>query len=203
MSKITLEFRSCDDLGTETIRSERLQNNGIASAELSLSFEHSSAYLTTRGEEGPYTSPSGSLACTIIEDYRSNTVFDAVGSIGGFLALVQGLHILLFGRPLFWGILGSRLINPLGLCGMCHSKSFRRRLREKYRYQPSDTGTPGSVTKDPIETIRVGAFLNDFVVEFGPLLGAEDKGETNGEQEEKQALKGEDTRGFGDTKESV
>jgi hypothetical protein len=45
--------------------------------------------------------------CEVVEDYRSSTAFDALGSIGGLLAILQGLHLLLFGRPLFWGITGE------------------------------------------------------------------------------------------------
>ncbi|KAG9124172.1 hypothetical protein FRC07_012583, partial [Ceratobasidium sp. 392] len=58
-----------------------------------------------------------SLICAFIEDYRSSTIFDAIGSIGGLLAILQGMHIMLFGRPMFWGLTGAKLINPFGLFG--------------------------------------------------------------------------------------
>ncbi|KAG8778128.1 hypothetical protein FRC12_025146, partial [Ceratobasidium sp. 428] len=45
---------------------------------------------------GPY--------CTVIEDYRKSSMFDVLGSIGGLLALLQGVHVFLFGRPLLWGM---------------------------------------------------------------------------------------------------
>ncbi|KAG8711668.1 hypothetical protein FRC09_020480 [Ceratobasidium sp. 395] len=82
--------------------------------------------------------------CALIEDYRSSTIFDAIGSIGGLLALLQGLHILLFGRPLFWGFAGQR-------------------LRERYHRQPT-----GGQTDDPSERFRMNTFLRDFVVNLGP-----------------------------------
>lgn len=51
------------------------------------------------------------ITCEVVEDYRSSTALDALGSIGGLLAILQGLHLLLFGRPLFWGIAGRLVIN--------------------------------------------------------------------------------------------
>jgi hypothetical protein len=46
-------------------------------------------------------------SCDFVDDYRSSTIFDAIGSIGGLFALLQALHIMLFGRPLFWGLTGQ------------------------------------------------------------------------------------------------
>ncbi|KAG8711669.1 hypothetical protein FRC09_020481 [Ceratobasidium sp. 395] len=135
-------------------------------------------------------SPSGFMAsklksssmppvCAFIEDYRSSTIFDAIGSIGGLLAVLQGAHILLFGRPLFWGLtgkspitlrywgtdmkVGAKLITPFGLFGGCHSRGFQRRLRDRYHRQPT-AGQAG----DAAEAIRIHAFLRDFVIDFGP-----------------------------------
>lgn len=45
--------------------------------------------------------------CEVTEDYRLNSGFDILASIGGFLAFFQGVHIFLFGRPLFWGMFGE------------------------------------------------------------------------------------------------
>ncbi|KAF8604652.1 hypothetical protein BDV93DRAFT_522354 [Ceratobasidium sp. AG-I] len=104
--------------------------------------------------------------CAFIADYRSSTIFDAIGSIGGLFAILQGVHILLFGRPMFWGITGAKLINPFGILGRCHSRDFRRRLRERYHYQP--VGEHGHSTGDPSDTIRMNAFLRDFIIDFGP-----------------------------------
>lgn len=45
--------------------------------------------------------------CQVVENYRSSSPLDILGSIGGLLALLQGVHIFLFGRPLFWGLFGE------------------------------------------------------------------------------------------------
>ncbi|CAE7146262.1 unnamed protein product, partial [Rhizoctonia solani] len=42
--------------------------------------------------------------CDYIEDYRSGSVLDILGSVGGLFALLQTAHVLLFGRPLLWGL---------------------------------------------------------------------------------------------------
>ncbi|KAG8763606.1 hypothetical protein FRC11_000544 [Ceratobasidium sp. 423] len=96
--------------------------------------------------------------CTYIDDYREGTVLDALGSIGGLFALLQAAHVLLFGKPMLWGLTGAKLITPFGLIGMCTSKGFKRRLRQHYYGQD----TQGS------ETFKVGAFLRDYVLELGP-----------------------------------
>jgi hypothetical protein len=46
----------------------------------------------------------------VIEDYRQHDFATALSSIGGLLAVLQGLHILCFGRPLFWGMLGMSFL---------------------------------------------------------------------------------------------
>lgn len=48
----------------------------------------------------------GDQLCQVAEDYRLTGPFDILASIGGLLAFLQGLHIFLFGRPLFWGMFG-------------------------------------------------------------------------------------------------
>ncbi|CAE7128661.1 unnamed protein product, partial [Rhizoctonia solani] len=96
--------------------------------------------------------------CDYIEDYRSSTIVDVIGSVGGLFALLQALHLLLFGRPLFWGLTGAKLITPFGLLGECSSRGFKRRLNEEY-HTTGDGGT---------ETIRIVKFLRDFVIDFGP-----------------------------------
>ena len=44
----------------------------------------------------------------VITDSRQHTFVDALSSIGGLLATLQGLHILLFGQPLWWGFFGKK-----------------------------------------------------------------------------------------------
>jgi hypothetical protein len=115
--------------------------------------------------------------CDFIDDYRSGTILDVIGSVGGLFALLQAAHMILFGRPLFWGLtgksvslrsratltivvhLGSKLITPFGLLGACSSKGFKRRLREEYHTRSTEEGP---------ETIQIVKFLRDFVIEFGP-----------------------------------
>ena len=47
------------------------------------------------------------VGCEVIEEYRDSSAFDILGSIGGLLALVQGLYIWIAGRPLLWGLTGT------------------------------------------------------------------------------------------------
>ncbi|KAG8689128.1 hypothetical protein FRC09_012573 [Ceratobasidium sp. 395] len=140
-------------------------DNFTASALLSPSFVSTLSYLNTPSDFLRLKSLSDSMpnVCAFIEDYRSSTIFDAIGSIGGLLAILQGAHMLLFGRPMFWGLTGAKLINPFGLFGSCHSRGFRRRLRERYHHQPT-AGQAG----DAAEVMRINAFLRDFVIDFGP-----------------------------------
>ncbi|KEP50181.1 putative Kex protein [Rhizoctonia solani 123E] len=97
--------------------------------------------------------------CDYIEDYRSSTILDVIGSVGGLFALLQAAHLLLFGRPLFWGLTGAKTITPFGLLGGFCSRGFRRRLREQYH---------GTSDEDGTDTIRIVKFLRDFVIDFGP-----------------------------------
>ncbi|EUC55760.1 Kex protein, putative, partial [Rhizoctonia solani AG-3 Rhs1AP] len=97
--------------------------------------------------------------CDYIEDYRLSTILDVIGSVGGLFALLQAAHLLLFGRPLFWGLTGAKTISPFGLLGGFCSRGFRRRLREQYH---------GTSDEDGTDTIRIVKFLRDFVIDFGP-----------------------------------
>ncbi|KAG8761791.1 hypothetical protein FRC11_013094 [Ceratobasidium sp. 423] len=97
--------------------------------------------------------------CDYIEDYRSGSVLDVLGSVGGLFALLHATHVLLFGRPLLWGLTGAKLITPFGLLGAFSSTGFKRRLQERYHRQP---------TQDDPEPFRIGAFLRDFVIDLGP-----------------------------------
>ncbi|KAF8747195.1 hypothetical protein RHS01_11395, partial [Rhizoctonia solani] len=75
--------------------------------------------------------------CDFIEDYRSGTVLDVIGSVGGLFALLQAAHLLLFGRPLFWGLAGGDY-QPVWAAGRCSSRNFKRRLREEYHTQSDE-----------------------------------------------------------------
>ncbi|QRW20722.1 deuterolysin metalloprotease (M35) family containing protein [Rhizoctonia solani] len=97
--------------------------------------------------------------CDFIEDYRSGTVFDVIGSVGGLFALLHAVHVLLFGRPLLWGLTGAKLITPFGLIGRYSSASFKSRLRREYHESPNEDGAG---------TIQIVKFLRDFVIDFGP-----------------------------------
>ncbi|QRW06422.1 monovalent cation/proton antiporter-2 (CPA2) family protein [Ceratobasidium sp. AG-Ba] len=107
----------------------------------------------------------GLNVCDYVQDYRTSTFFGIIGSVGGLFAILQAWHVLLFGRPMLWGLLGAKLVTPFGMLGACSSRSFRRRLREQYYHTPDCTKSE--------ENMRVGAFLRDFVIDFGPA-GAED-----------------------------
>ncbi|CAE6446575.1 unnamed protein product [Rhizoctonia solani] len=96
--------------------------------------------------------------CDFIEDYRSSTIFDVIGSVGGLFALLQTAHMLLFGRPLFWGLFGAMTITPFGLLGRFSSSGFKQRLSEEYHGR----------TDDGTGTIKIDKFLRDFVIDFGP-----------------------------------
>ncbi|KAF8600247.1 hypothetical protein BDV93DRAFT_608784 [Ceratobasidium sp. AG-I] len=145
-----------------TTRTETLSGNATATAFISLSFrQKQSAFQSVQQFQSQY--PEG--LCDYIQDYRSSTVFDIVGSVGGLFALLQSLHILLFGRPMLWGLTGAKLITPFGLLGSCSTRGFKRRLREQYHRSESGTS---AYTEEVAETIRLGEFLRDYVIEFGP-----------------------------------
>ncbi|CUA71940.1 hypothetical protein RSOLAG22IIIB_09953 [Rhizoctonia solani] len=97
--------------------------------------------------------------CDYIEDYRTGTFIDVIGSVGGLFALLQAAHLLLFGRPLLWGLTGAKTITPFGLLGGCSSRGFRRRLKDEYYGQSGEGGA---------DTVQIAKFLRDFVIDFGP-----------------------------------
>ncbi|QRW26060.1 transmembrane protein [Rhizoctonia solani] len=107
----------------------------------------------------PVQNIASSDTCDYITDYRASTILDVIGSVGGLFALLQAVHVLLFGRPLLWGLTGAKTITPFGLLGRCSSRSFRRRLREEYYGQSDEEST---------DTIQIGKLLRDFVIELGP-----------------------------------
>jgi len=119
----------------------------------------------------------------IIEEYRQHTFPDALSSIGGLLAILQGLHVLVFGRPLWWGlfgmsfcvslsqisfikciciITGSKAVNPFGLFGTV-SPGIREKIIARYGYIPNPTIDGDSATH------KLGLFLSDFMLDVGPL----------------------------------
>ncbi|QRW23184.1 hypothetical protein RhiXN_08220 [Rhizoctonia solani] len=113
--------------------------------------------------------------CEITEDYRVTSTFDLFASIGGLLALLQGIHILLFGRPLFWGIFGAKAITPFGVMGNLATKSFKKRLQEQYHLPQQGTqanlgrlqGGSQSCNRAGMD-IDMTQFLLDFVIDMGP-----------------------------------
>ncbi|KAH7338231.1 hypothetical protein B0J17DRAFT_661566 [Rhizoctonia solani] len=130
-----------------------------ATATIRTSLNPGLMYLRTQADQQPWNSTMRAEVCDFIEDYRTGTVLDVVGTVGGLFALLHAAHVLLFGRPLLWGLTGAKLITPFGILGACSSKAFKRRLRDHYHRHSPDNGG---------DTIRVGAFLRDFVVDFGP-----------------------------------
>jgi len=78
------------------INSVPLPNNSIAQATLSLDISFLDIPHQTFTPQGQ-----------ILQDVRNNTLLGAFASLGGLLALFQGLHLICFGRPLFWGLFGA------------------------------------------------------------------------------------------------
>ncbi|CAE6481554.1 unnamed protein product [Rhizoctonia solani] len=148
------------------LATQPFQNATTATARLHATFKPGLSYLRDKRAFDEFISGDnrfpyfGDDGCDFVEDYRSGSVLDILGSIGGLFAILQTIHVLLFGRPLFWGIMGTKLINPFGLVGSFGSNGFERRLHETYGREP---------TKDNPECIRTAAFLRDFVLDFGPL----------------------------------
>ncbi|CAE6465309.1 unnamed protein product [Rhizoctonia solani] len=141
-----------------------LSNYTVATAKLRVTLKPAYAYLPNSAmyhNIDQYSREPNSRVelCTFIQDYRESSIFDVLGSVGGLFALLQAAHVLLFGRPMLWGLTGAKLITPFGIFGACGSRDFRRRLRERYHREP---------TRENPETLRIGAFLRDFVIELGP-----------------------------------
>jgi hypothetical protein len=99
--------------------------------------------------------PTQAQISRIVLEYRTHTFLSALTSIGGLLAVFQGIHLLCFGRPLFWGLFGSKLLDPFGIFGRL-SNGLQEKIRKKYISEPSNT-------------LDLRSFLNDFVIEMGPL----------------------------------
>ncbi|CAE6438594.1 unnamed protein product [Rhizoctonia solani] len=149
----TLSLYPIVDLGMSNY-----STRNIASARISTKLNPGFVYFRDHVAP-PYRAPHDT--CDLIEDYRSSTVFDVIGSVGGLFALLQSINIFLFGRPLFWGLNGAKLISPFGLLGGFSSKNFKRRLGEQYHTKSNQDNSV------PVK-IRTSAFLRDFVIDFGP-----------------------------------
>ncbi|GAB1520908.1 hypothetical protein RhiTH_003997 [Rhizoctonia solani] len=128
-----------------------------ADIQITLNPEHAQYRLRVDSQSSPYYLRGD--ACNFIEDYRSGTVLDFIGPVGGLFALLEAAHLLLFGRPLFWGLVGAKTISPFGLLGRCSSQNFKSRLREEYHMHSDE---------ESAHTIQIVKFLRDFVIDFGP-----------------------------------
>ena len=89
-----------------------IANDTVATASIRLSSRQNMPFFKGREHLGERSATSGNQICDYIEDSRSSTVFDIIGSIGGLFALLQSLHVLLFGRPMLWGLTGEHQITP-------------------------------------------------------------------------------------------
>ncbi|QRW11031.1 hypothetical protein RhiLY_10030 [Ceratobasidium sp. AG-Ba] len=118
--------------------------------------------------------------CQVIEDYRKSSAFDILGSIGGLVALLQGIHLFLFGRPLFWGLFGAKLLTPFGLFGRFATQSYRQRLWDYYGPggAPTQFGE-NSPEYDLASLVRMNRFLLDYIVDMGPALPSGLRSELN------------------------
>ncbi|CAE6338401.1 unnamed protein product [Rhizoctonia solani] len=139
----------------------RYPNASIATGEARITLRPGFMYFGARAAPQNLDYPSSQLdVCDYIDDYRSSTILDVIGSVGGLFAVLHGMHVLLFGRPLLWGLAGTKLITPFGILGACSSKRFKERLKEQYHHR--------STTKGNLGTIDIIGFLRDFVIDFGP-----------------------------------
>ncbi|KDN34984.1 hypothetical protein RSAG8_11990, partial [Rhizoctonia solani AG-8 WAC10335] len=136
-----------------------MNTSNIATGTIRTTFAPGLAYLQKQVNSQPHDFTNESM-CDYVEDYRSGSILDVIGSVGGLFALLQAMHILLFGRPLFWGLTGAKLITPFGLIGLCSTRGFKRRLRERYYSQSAEGGS---------EEFQIIEFLRDFVIDFGPV----------------------------------
>ncbi|KAG9119702.1 hypothetical protein FRC07_005138 [Ceratobasidium sp. 392] len=111
----------------------------------------------------------GSPLCQVIEDYRESSAFDLLGSVGGLLALLQGIHIFLFGRPLFWGMFGAKLITPFGFVGRFAPGGLQQQLRDRYNAQGAIKDSDHNQTSEELSSaIAMNLFLLECVIDMGP-----------------------------------
>lgn len=85
-----------------------LSNATVATATLRVTLKPGFNYLRSQKAfwDSQQTERSYFDTCDFVEDYRSSTVFDVLGSVGGLFAILQAIHVLLFGRPMLWGLTG-------------------------------------------------------------------------------------------------
>jgi hypothetical protein len=82
-----------------------LQGSSYSASQVPLN-NHSIAQITLEWDQRCRQCNTSTLLYPITTEYRQQTFPDVLSSIGGLLAALQGIHILLFGQPLLWGIFG-------------------------------------------------------------------------------------------------
>ena len=80
---------------TGTIGIVPLNDTTIATASISMPFLEKQAVFKDRNENSVQFG-----YCDYIDDYRSKTIFNVTGSVGGLFALLQSLQITLIGRSM-------------------------------------------------------------------------------------------------------
>lgn len=95
---------------SDTRATHTTDNKTVATGSISLSLRQDMPFFKSRENLRAGGSNYNNQICNYIEDYRSGTVFDIIGSVGGLFALLQSLHVLLFGRPMLWGLTGEHRV---------------------------------------------------------------------------------------------
>ncbi|KAF8596632.1 hypothetical protein BDV93DRAFT_610776 [Ceratobasidium sp. AG-I] len=138
--------------------------------------------------------------CQTVEDYRTASPLDILASIGGLLALLQGIHAFLFGRPLFWGLFGTKMVSPFGILGTIATKGFRERLSKHYRTASTQGDTPpisstgvatsvaGNGTASAQIRFDMTRFLLDYVLDMGPAMNRPPRLESPGSELPRSSL---------------
>jgi len=168
------------------------QNTAVASATLTLErlpFEFNLSPTYAPRNKPPLTyhalNRHSNPLYEVIEDYQPQSLLDVASAIGGLLAALQGLHNLLFGVPLFWGLFGrkplpfftyhiclscffsgSKLLDPFGIFG--NSKAAKKRMRARYGQIPRSENPKSQAD-------QLALFLCDFLLETGPLAKEDDE----------------------------
>ncbi|KAF8685484.1 hypothetical protein RHS04_00781 [Rhizoctonia solani] len=101
-----------------------LPNDTIATAMLRVTLNPGFVYFRSYQDLRVQGGARSSGICDYLQDYRTGTILDVIGSVGGLFALLQAIYVLLFGRSLLWGLTGAILITPFGLVGTLSSKKF-------------------------------------------------------------------------------
>ncbi|CAE6469553.1 unnamed protein product [Rhizoctonia solani] len=115
-----------------------LPNDAIATAMLRVTLNPGFVYFRSYQDLRVQGGARSSGICDYLQDYRTGTILDVIGSVGGLFALLQAIHLLLFGRSLMWGLTGAMLISPFGLVGALSSKKFQQHLQEHYHRTPTE-----------------------------------------------------------------